>query len=268
MSDGAERRVALVTGAAQGIGQAIVRCLLQAGYAVAALDQSADSLRSSVEGNSGPSVLTVSGDAADAEVLQRAVRATLDRFGRLDAAVFNAGIAGVSAPLKSYPIAVFDEVMRVNVHGPWHGIQAVAPVMKAAGSGAIVIVSSINGIRGFGTFAAYAASKQAVMGLARTAAIDLAQSGIRVNSLHPGLVDTQMMQQVEETVGASDSQAARAAFNAFVPLGRYAAPAEIARVAAFLLSDQASYITGAGYIVDGGFTAGIPAGGAPAVQHI
>jgi len=157
---------------------------------------------------------------------------------------------------------VFDEVMRVNVHGPWHGIQAVVPALRAGGGGAIVLISSINGIRGFGTFAAYAASKQAVMGLARTAAIDLAAAHIRVNSVHPGLVDTQMMEFVETQVGAPSSAAARAAFTDFVPLRRYAKPAEIADVVRFLLSDHASYVTGAGYIVDGGFTSGIPAGAA------
>jgi NAD(P)-dependent dehydrogenase (short-subunit alcohol dehydrogenase family) len=124
--------VALVTGAANGIGRSIFTSLLDAGYAVTAIDLNADALQRGLDERARSSALTVSGDAADVAVLRRAVSETLERFGRLDAAVFNAGIAGASAPLKSYPIDVFDEVMRVNVHGPWHGIQAVVPAMKAA----------------------------------------------------------------------------------------------------------------------------------------
>lgn len=253
------RRVALVTGAANGIGKAVVVRLLEAGYAVAAMDRDAVALTDHVASGAREDVVNFVGDAADTGQLADAVRAIDARFGRLDTAIFNAGIAGVSAPLKDYPIDVFDEVMRVNVHGPWHGIQAVTTLMKATGSGSIVLVSSINGIRGFGTFAAYAASKHAVMGLAKTAAIDLARHGIRVNSVHPGLVNTAMMQQVEEQVGAPSIEAARAQFSAFVPLRRYAEPHEIAQVIAFLSGDEASYVTGAGYIVDGGFTTGVPA---------
>lgn len=258
MSSGA-RRAALVTGAANGIGKAVVKRMLEAGYVVAAMDRDAAALTHSVAGTANRDVVQIVGDAANPEAMAEAVRAIEARFGRLDAAIFNAGIAGVSSPLKDYPIEVFDEVMRVNVHGPWHGIQAVTPLMRAAGSGSIVLVSSINGIRGFGTFAAYAASKHAVMGLAKTAAIDLARHGIRVNSVHPGLVNTAMMQKVEEQVGAPSLEAAHAHFSSFVPLRRYAEPHEIAQVIAFLSSDEASYVTGVGYIVDGGFTTGIPA---------
>jgi NAD(P)-dependent dehydrogenase (short-subunit alcohol dehydrogenase family) len=265
MSGQSSLPAALVTGAAGGIGAAIVDRFIERGLRVLAVDRDAPGL-AALQRRSPQHAAVVAAciDVADPHAMNSAVAV----FGELDFAVLNAGIEGRVAPVDVYPSADFEEVMRVNVRGVWCGMQSVIPTLERRGAGGIVIISSINGIRGFGTFAAYAASKQAEMGLARTAAIDLAQSGIRVNSVHPGLVDTQMMQIVEDNVGAVDRQAARAAFNAFVPLGRYAAPAEIAHVAAFLLSDQASYVTGAGYIVDGGFTTGIPAGVAPPVQHI
>ena len=251
-------RVAVLTGAARGIGAATVDALLRRGYHVAAIDQDEACLLAALCQYPADRVLLLAADAADRSAIRECIEKAAEQFERIDVAVFNAGVAGPSAPIASYPIEEFDRVMRVNVHGPWHGIQAVVPYMKASG-GSIVMTSSINGIRGFPTFAGYAASKQAVMGLTRTAAIDLARHGIRVNSVHPGLTDTRMMQDVENMIAPATPADARSNFKAFVPLGRYGAPEEVANVIAFLASNEASYITGAAYIVDGGFTAGVAA---------
>jgi NAD(P)-dependent dehydrogenase (short-subunit alcohol dehydrogenase family) len=251
-------RVAVLTGAARGIGAATLDALLRKGYHVAAIDQDDACLRAALSQYPSDRVLQLAADAADRSAIRECVEKAANQFGRIDVAVFNAGVAGPSAPIASYPIEEFDRVLRVNVYGPWHGIQAVVPYMKARG-GSIVMTSSINGIRGFATFAGYAASKQAVMGLTRTAAIDLARYAIRINSVHPGLTDTRMMQDVENMVAPATPADARSAFEAFVPLGRYGAPEEVANVIAFLASNEASYVTGAAYIVDGGFTAGVAA---------
>jgi NAD(P)-dependent dehydrogenase (short-subunit alcohol dehydrogenase family) len=251
-------RVAVLTGAARGIGAATLDSLFRKGYLIAAIDHDDACLRSALGQYPSDRVLQLAADAADRSAIRECVSRAASHFGRVDVAIFNAGVAGPSAPIASYPIEEFDRVLRVNLHGPWHGIQAVVPHMKGSG-GSIVLTSSINGIRGFATFAGYAASKQAVMGLTRTAAIDLARYGIRVNSVHPGLTDTRMMQDVENMVAPGNPADAKSAFASFVPLGRYCAPAEVANVIAFLAGNEASYVTGAAYIVDGGFTAGVPA---------
>ena len=258
MTAGNITRVAVLTGAARGIGAAALNALLREGYHIAAIDQDGECLKAVLSQYPSDRVLLLAADAADRSAIRECIAKTADHFGRIDVAVFNAGVAGPSAPIASYPIEQFDRVLQVNVYGPWHGIQAVVPYMKSGG-GSIVMTSSINGIRGFATFAGYAASKQAVMGMTRTAAIDLARHGIRVNSVHPGLTDTRMMNDVENTVAPGNPADARNAFAAFVPLARYGTPAEVANVIAFLASNKASYVTGAAYIVDGGFTAGVPA---------
>lgn len=258
MSGRFEGRVAVLTGAANGIGAATLELLAREGCRIGAVDLDGAALASVISRLPAAQILPLVGDAADRDFAGQMVTRTVERFGRLDIAIFNAGIVGRSLPVRDYPIEEFDRVMRVNVHGPWHGIRAAVPRMIEADGGSIVLTSSINGIRGFANFSAYAASKHAVMGLARTAAIDLARHRIRVNSVHPGLVDTRMMRDVETMVAPESPADAHASFAALVPLKRYAAPGEIASLMAWLASEEASYVTGAACVADGGFTTGIP----------
>jgi len=245
----------LLTGAANGIGEQALRLFASEGGNVIALDRDEEALLRCCRNTGSGRVISLVGDAASAEHLAEAVELAGQRFGGLDIAILNAGIEGACAPIRDYPLDVFEQVMRVNVHGPFLGIQAAVPAMKRRGGGAIVLTSSINGRRGFATFGGYAASKQALQGLTLTAAVDLAAHGIRVNSVHPGVTRTRMMDAVENMVAPGEEASARAAFSKFPAMQRYGEPEEIAAVIAFLASADASYVTGSNYVVDGGFTA-------------
>ncbi|WP_411819926.1 SDR family NAD(P)-dependent oxidoreductase [Hyphococcus formosus] len=246
-----------VTGAANGIGAAVCRKILSEGGAVSALDVDAAGLTALENEFGNEKFCGLVGSASDASDIDQSINAAIESFGAVDGAVCCAGLVGVSSPIHEYPLETFDQIMDVNVRGPFIAIQKLTPHLAKRGGGSIVLVSSINGIKGFATFGAYAASKQAVMGLMKTSSIDLASRNIRVNSVHPGVVNTNMMRDVETMVAPEDTQAAKSAFAAIAPMKRYADPSEIATSIAFLLSDEASYITGAGNIIDGGFTTGI-----------
>lgn len=248
-------QVVLLTGAGNGIGKRALERFIAEDASVVAVDLDARALSATCAQIDSPRLVSLAGDAADSQHSAAAVALAESRFGGLDVAILNAGIEGACAPIKDYPIDIFDRVMQVNVHGPFLAIQAVVPAMKRRGGGSIVLTSSINGRRGFATFGGYAASKQAVQGLTLTAAVDLAPHAIRVNSVHPGLTRTRMMSAVESLVAPGDEGTARASFSNLVALQRYAEPEEIAAVIAFLASRDASYVTGSNYVVDGGFTA-------------
>lgn len=248
-------QVVLLTGAGNGIGKRALERFIAEGASVVAVDLDARALAATSSEIDSPRLARLVGDAADSEHLMAAVALAETRFGGLDVAILNAGIEGACAPIEDYPIEVFDRVMQVNVHGPFLAIQASVPAMIRRGGGAIVLTSSINGRRGFARFGGYAASKQAVQGLALTAAVDLAPHGIRVNSVHPGVTRTRMMSAVESLVAPGEEAAARVTFARLAAQQRYAEPEEIAAVIAFLASRDASYVTGSNYVVDGGFTA-------------
>jgi 3alpha(or 20beta)-hydroxysteroid dehydrogenase len=180
-----------------------------------------------------------------------AVALAEDAFGRLDVLVNNAGILEF-ARIADMPLASFRRVLEINAVGCWLGIKAVIEPMKRAGSGSIVNISSIEGFTGAEGLSAYSASKFAIRGLTKVAARELAGSGIRVNSVHPGGVLTRM---VVDSSGARAPEDAQAFLKA-MPLGRFAEPAEISRLVAYLASDESSYSTGSEFVADGGLLAG------------
>lgn len=246
--------VALVTGAARGIGLAIARAFLAAGHAVAMLDRDRATLAASVERLAaepavGPArLLMLHADVSQAEQVQAAVDAVAQRFGRLDALVNNAGIA-VFKPILETSYAEFREVLATNLDGAFLCTQAAARLMlRERRGGAVVHIASISGLRASTLRVAYGTSKAALIHLARQQAVELGNAGIRVNVVAPGPVDTDMAKLVH-------TWAIRADYHDVIPLGRYGTPEEIAAAVMFLCSDAARYVNGQVLAVDGGFEA-------------
>jgi 3alpha(or 20beta)-hydroxysteroid dehydrogenase len=236
-------RVALVTGAARGIGAAIADAVVAEGGQVVIADVLGDEGRETAD-RLGADAMFVHLDVTDRAAWLDAVASTERRFGRLDVLVNNAAIT-LTAPIDTYRDEDFDRIMAVNVGGVFNGIKAVIPAMRRAGGGSIVNFSSVAGLMGFQYSSGYVASKFAVRGLTKAAAIDLVPDRIRVNSVHPGYVNTPM------TAGAPVDPAK------VNLMGRAGEPAELARLVIFLASDDSSYSTGAEFIADGGESAGV-----------
>ena len=231
-------RVALVTGAARGQGAAIVKRLHADGYRVAACDVRDDELRASVDGLDG--VAAVSLDVTSEDRWSAAVSQTVEEFGSLTTLINNAGVLHRASLADETPSG-FEESWRFNCLGPFLGIRAALPHLRAADGAAIVNTCSTGAIRPFPNHAAYGSSKWALRGLTQAAAAELAPSGIRVNAVFPGPIATLMLDAATQ---------ARLAENA--PFGRIGEPREVADAVAFLVSAQASFITGSELVIDGG----------------
>jgi NAD(P)-dependent dehydrogenase (short-subunit alcohol dehydrogenase family) len=245
-----EGKSILITGAASGIGRAAAALFAGYGAKLTLVDREADAL-TAVAGDTGG--IAVAADVTDAAALARAVATAISTHGRLDGAFNNAGVEQAGAamiPLGDYPVADFDRVFGVNARGVLLSMQAELPAMTRGG--AIVNTASVMGWLAAPGMAAYVASKHAVVGLTRTAALDYAAAGIRVNAILPGAVETPML--TERAFKANPGYAEMA--TALHPLGRMAQPEEIAEAAAWLLSDKASFVTGHALAVDGGFSVG------------
>jgi NAD(P)-dependent dehydrogenase (short-subunit alcohol dehydrogenase family) len=241
-------KVALITGAARGIGLATAKRFLAEGWAVALLDIEDTQLREAAASLADPvNVLTVHCDVSDAAAVNAAMARVNERFGRLVALVNNAGVA-VFKPILETADDEWDRVLAVNLTGPFLCIKAVAPFMREHGGGAIVNITSISGLRASTLRVAYGTSKAGLAHLTKQAAVELASLGIRVNAVAPGPVDTAMAKAVH-------SPAIRADYHDAIPLNRYGLEEELAEAIFFLCSDRSSYITGQWLAVDGGFDA-------------
>ena len=250
-------RVALVTGAARGLGLAAATRFLADGWQVAMLDILGDTLRSAVEDlDSGDSVLALEADVSDPQAVQAAVQQAQRHFGRIDALVNNAGIAVFKTVIDTTK-ADFERVMGINLTGVFLGIHTVAPGMVARGRGSIVNISSNEAMRGVNGLGAYAASKWGVRGLTKVAAMELGHKGVRVNSVHPGGTDTDLANPLHKP--ADELQPTYT----IQPIQRIGQPREIAAVCLFLASDEASYVCGAEFAVDGGSSIGRYRGALP-----
>ena len=257
-----EGKVALITGATGGIGRAAAQLFADEGARVALVDLDEAALREIADTIGASRASYTAADVTQPEQNQAFVQAAVDRWGGIDVFLANAGIEGSIAPIADYPIDVFDRVMAVNVRGVWLGIKYVTPAMRARGGGSIVITSSTAGIGAGPDMSAYTTSKHAVIGLMRTAAMEGASAGIRVNTVNPAPIETRMMRSIEEMRVASLDDAditveqTKRATAARIPLGRYGNPEEVARLMLFLASDDSSFCTGGVYMVDGGRSAG------------
>lgn len=246
--------VVVITGAAGGIGAALAERLHGRGYRLVLVDRDAQALQRLTQrlALAANDALLLTADVAEESDVRAYVEQTLQRFGRIDGFVNNAGIEGAPGLLEEQSVAMFDKVYAVNVRGAFMGLKYVLPVMKRQGKGAIVNMSSLAGISAGPTLSPYIMSKHAVIGLTRTAAAEAASAGVRVNAVLPGAINTEMMRRIESDSG--QAAAVQSANTAATPLGRYGEPEEVAALVAFLLSDEASYITSSLYTIDGGMS--------------
>ena len=249
-----EGKAVLVTGAAGGIGRAAAVRFASEGARVGLVDVSRDGLRETLAAveKAGGSGVTVEADVTRSDDVARYATTIAERLGGLDCFFNNAGILGAVRRLVDYPEETFDRVLAVNVKGVWLGLKTVAPLLSARGGGAIVNTASIAGLRGSRNLVAYTASKHAVVGLTRTAALELAPDHIRVNAVCPSPIETAMVKQLEAEANPANPAAFHERMAGTIPLRRYGEPAEVAALVAFLCSADAQYLTGGIYTVDGG----------------
>jgi NAD(P)-dependent dehydrogenase (short-subunit alcohol dehydrogenase family) len=249
-----EGQVALVTGAGGGIGLATASAFAEAGASVIVADSNAALLEKAADGlrSSGRKVLAVTCDVTDRGQVKATIEQAVQTFGRLDAAFNNAGINCDGAPMLETEDEEFDSILDVNLRGVWNCMKAELRQMMAQGSGAIVNCSSIGGMRGSKGRAAYSASKFAVIGLTRAAALDYADKGIRINAVCPGIIgNTPRARRVTKNYDPSMIKA----FVAAEPIGRLGEPEEIAAAVLWLCSPGASFVVGHAMAIDGGILA-------------
>ena len=249
-------KVAVVTGAAGVIGSATMRLLAERGARIVAVDRRKAELKTAIkELPASADPLLVTADVTREEEVAEYVHAALDKFGTIDIFFNNAGIEGEVKPIQDYPLESFRSVLDVNVVGVFLGMKHVLPTMLKNKKGSIINTASIAGLMGSPHIAVYSASKHAVIGLTKSAAWECTNTGVRVNCVCPGLIDSRMLSTILQGRAGGNEPPPTEKIVDRIPARRLGQASEVAAIVAFLASDDASYVTGSHYTVDGGRTA-------------
>lgn len=245
-------KVALVTGGGIGIGRATALAFAREGAKVVIGNRSVERGEEVVKAikDDGGEASFLRTDVVTEGDVQALVEHVVSTYGRLDAAFNNAGVEGLIAPLADQTSENFDEVMNINVKGVWLSMKYEIPQMLKTGSGVIVNNSSVAGLIGFPGAGIYCASKHAVMGLTKTAALEYSAAGVRVNAINPAVIDTSMADRLADSMGMAKKD-----LSSLHPIGRIGTPDEVANTVLWLCSDKSSFVTGVNLCIDGGFTA-------------
>src|SRR3954452_5464210 len=249
-------KVAVITGAADVIGSATILLLAERGARIVAVDRREQDLKPATKDLPTPAqAVSITADVSREEEVAEYVRATVDKFGAIDIFYNNAGIEGDIAPITKYPVESFRKVLDVNVVGVFLGLKHVLPVMLKQKSGSIINTASIAGLIGSPDVAVYSASKHAVIGLTKSAALECTGTGVRVNCVCPGLIDSRMLSAILQGRTGGNEPVPNEKVVERIPARRLGRASEVASIVAFLASDDGSYVSGSAYTVDGGLVA-------------
>jgi NAD(P)-dependent dehydrogenase (short-subunit alcohol dehydrogenase family) len=249
-------KVAVVTGAAGVIGTATIRLLAERGAKIVAVDRREQDLKAAVgELPASAQALVVAADVTQEDEVADYVRAATDRFGTIDVFYNNAGVEGEVKPITEYSLEAFRRVLDVNVVGVFLGLKHVLPVMLKQNKGSIINTASIAGLLGSPHIAVYSASKHAVVGLTKSVAWECTGTGVRINCVCPGLIDSRMLSAIFQGRFGGNAPPPMDKIVERIPARRLGQASEVASIVAFLASDEASYVSGSAYTVDGGRTA-------------
>lgn len=251
-----EDKVAIITGGAAGIGLATAALFLREGAKVVLVDLKEADLEQAEQHLGHPErVFSVAADVSNEDSTKKYVDAALHHFGAINVFVNNAGIECKPAPTHEQETSHFDRVIAVNLRGVFLGMKYVLPHLIKAKSGSVINMSSVAGLDGFANMSPYVASKHAVVGLTKSAAVEAAPFGVRVNSVHPSPIHTRMMRAIEEAMNPGHGKEVQNQFEQIIPMQHYGEPIDVANLVLFLASDESTFITGCQYRVDGGMGA-------------